>query len=174
MAGRQAGRDAAVLVDPRRIPEPRTPAAAVWIPSLRLRYGAAMSYTTVLVGTDGSGSAMKAVARAADVAGARNASLIVVCAYHPMSAREQALITPATGDATARVTGTAAAQGALDRGVEHAREAGAPQVEGRNAVTPAWFTRGASYLHTAVRPPCAAGGPHVHVPVICGVTPGRP
>src|SRR4051794_19961339 len=74
---------------------------------------------------------MKAVARAADIAGARNASLIVVCAYHPMSAREQALITPATGDATARVTGTAAAQEALDRGVEHAREAGAPQVEGR-------------------------------------------
>jgi nucleotide-binding universal stress UspA family protein len=51
-----------------------------------------------------------------------------------MSAREQALITSATGDATARVTGTAAAQEALDRGVEHAREAGAPQVEGRLVV----------------------------------------
>jgi nucleotide-binding universal stress UspA family protein len=90
-----------------------------------------MSYTTVLVGTDGSESAMKAVARAADVAAARNASLIVVCAFHPMSAREQALITPATGDATARVTGTRAAEAALDLGVEHARQAGAPQVEGR-------------------------------------------
>src|SRR4051812_3335241 len=77
---------------------------------------------------------MKAVARAADIAGARNASLIVVCAYHPMSAREQALITSATGDATARVTGTAAAEEALDRGVQHAREAGAPQVEGRLVV----------------------------------------
>jgi len=92
-----------------------------------------MSYTTVLVGTDGFESAMKAVARAADVAAARNASLIMVCAFHPMSAREQALITSATGDATARVTGTAAAQEALDLGVEHARQVGASQVEGQGS-----------------------------------------
>jgi nucleotide-binding universal stress UspA family protein len=35
------------------------------------------------------------------------------------------------GDATARVTGTRAAQEALDLSVEHAHQAGAPRVEGR-------------------------------------------
>jgi nucleotide-binding universal stress UspA family protein len=93
-----------------------------------------MSYATALVGIDGSESSLLAVDRAAEVAAAMDAVVIVVCAYHPMTAREQALITAALGDTKYRVTGTAAAQEALDTAVSRAREAGATRVEGRLVV----------------------------------------
>ena len=49
-----------------------------------------MRYQTVLVGTDGSDTSLQAVATAAELAGAMTAQLLVVCAYHPVPAREQA------------------------------------------------------------------------------------
>jgi nucleotide-binding universal stress UspA family protein len=90
-----------------------------------------MRYQTVVVGTDGSETALKAVQTAADIAHAMQVQLIVVCAYHPMPAREQARITPGLGDTRFRVTGTEAARAVLDASVASARAAGTPTVEGQ-------------------------------------------
>jgi nucleotide-binding universal stress UspA family protein len=90
-----------------------------------------MGYATVLVGTDGSEASLRAVGRASEVAASAGASLIVICAYHPMTAREQAAVTSGLDDTRFRVTGTDAAREALEVGVRHAGESGATQVEGR-------------------------------------------
>ena len=89
-----------------------------------------MSYSTIAAGSDGSESSLQAVERAAELAQSQGATLIVVCAYHPMTAREQALITAALGDTKMRVTGTAAAEQALATAVERARSTGHQEVEG--------------------------------------------
>jgi nucleotide-binding universal stress UspA family protein len=89
-----------------------------------------MRYRTVLVGTDGSDTSLQAVATAADLAGAMSAQLLVVCAYHPVPAREQARVTPGLDDTRFRVTGSEAAQSALDAGLAAARAAGASSPEG--------------------------------------------
>lgn len=92
-----------------------------------------MGYATVLCGSDGSESSLQAVGRAADLAAASGATLTVVVAYHPMTAREQAALAPGLGDTRFRVTGTDAAQSALDAAVAvaQATAAEAPQVDGR-------------------------------------------
>lgn len=90
-----------------------------------------MRYRTVLVGTDGSDTSLQAVATAAELAGAMTAQLLVVCAYHPVPAREQARIAPGLDDTRFRVTGSEAAQSALDAGLDAAREAGASSPEGK-------------------------------------------
>ena len=90
-----------------------------------------MSYATIAVGTDGSESSLRAVQRAAEVSSATGAALFLVCAYHPMSAREQAVVTPAAGDARFRVTGKDPAQEALEAAEREARESGATRVEQR-------------------------------------------
>lgn len=90
-----------------------------------------MRYGTVLVGTDGSDTSLQAVAAAADLAGAMTAQLLVVCAYHPTPAREQARMTPGLDDTRFRVTGSEAAQSALDAALDTARAAGAASAEGK-------------------------------------------
>ena len=90
-----------------------------------------MRYQTVVVGTDGSETALKAVQAAADVAAAMQVPLTVVVAYHPIAAREQAWITTGLGDTRFRVTGTEHAQEALDTAVTAATDAGAPAVNGQ-------------------------------------------
>lgn len=90
-----------------------------------------MSYATIAVGTDGSESALRAVEQAAELAAAVGASLVVVCAFHPMTAREQAVVTPAAGDARFRVTGSDAATEALQAAADHARASGAARVDSR-------------------------------------------
>ena len=90
-----------------------------------------MSYATIAVGTDGSESSLRAVERAAEVSTATGAALVVVCAYHPLTAREQAIVTPATGDMRFRVTGKEPAQEALDTAERQARDVGATRVETR-------------------------------------------
>ena len=90
-----------------------------------------MSYATIAVGTDGSESSLRAVERAVEVSLPSRASLVIVCAYHPMTAREQASVTVAGGDARYRVTGADAAREALDSAVRHAEQAGASDVDVR-------------------------------------------
>jgi nucleotide-binding universal stress UspA family protein len=90
-----------------------------------------MRYKMVVVGTDGSETSLKAVTTAAEIASATSTKLIVVCAYNPMPAREQALITTGLDDTRFRVTGTDAAQEALNTAVATAREAGASGAEGQ-------------------------------------------
>lgn len=90
-----------------------------------------MAYTTVLVGIDGSPAALHAVDRAAYAAKREDAKLVLVCAYHPMAARDMAARTTGLADTKYRVTGTDAAQQALDAALLRARGAGACLVEGR-------------------------------------------
>ena len=48
----------------------------------------------IVVGTDGSEYALKAVEQAAEIAAALSARL-VVCAYHPLTAKEQSILAAA-------------------------------------------------------------------------------
>jgi nucleotide-binding universal stress UspA family protein len=91
-----------------------------------------MSYAVVVVGTDGSASSLKAVTRAAEVASAAGAGLFIVCAYHPMSAREQAIAEASLGDIRFyQVAGLDAAENALALAAKDATAAGVPNPYGR-------------------------------------------
>jgi len=90
-----------------------------------------MTYATVVVGTDGSVSALTAVDRAAEVAASAKALLVVVCAYSPMSAREQAIISSGIGDTRFyEVRGLARAEEALAAATQRATDGGAEGVAG--------------------------------------------
>ena len=90
-----------------------------------------MSYSTVVVGTDGSESSLLAVERAAEVASGGDALVVVVCAYSPMTARQGAIPSAQLGDTRFHeVAGTPEAQEALRAGTKKAESAGAPRVEG--------------------------------------------
>jgi nucleotide-binding universal stress UspA family protein len=90
-----------------------------------------MRYNTVVVGTDGSETSLKAVTAAAEIATAMSAKVLVVCAFNPRSAREQAQFTSGLDDTRFRVTGTDSARGALDAAVTAAQAAGAADAEGQ-------------------------------------------
>jgi nucleotide-binding universal stress UspA family protein len=86
------------------------------------------TYSTVLVGTDGSDSSFRAVARAAQVAQASAAALLIVCAYRPMSAREVQDAAEALGGEAYKVSGATPAEDVLRDAAEQARAAGADSV----------------------------------------------
>ena len=86
------------------------------------------AYSTVLVGTDGSESSFRAVDRAAQVAQGAGATLLVVCAYRPMSAREVQDAQDALGGESYKVSGATPAEDLLRDAADRARAAGAEQV----------------------------------------------
>ena len=90
---------------------------------------ASASYTTVLVGTDGSESSFRAVDRAATIAGAAGATLLIVCAYHPMSSRDQDAARDQLGESAYKVSGSAPAEEVLRDAAGRAAEQGAKDVE---------------------------------------------
>lgn len=98
-------------------------------------------YSRILVGTDGSPTAMSAVDRAADLAKALGAHLSIVCAYDPPSEAELERMSASSGSITAqwdadkslrdvpeefrwRIAGAAQAQDVLERSEEHAAKHG--------------------------------------------------
>ena len=88
-----------------------------------------MRYSTIIVGTDGSESALRAVEQAAEIAGARSARLHVVCAYHPLTAKELSILAASVGPtSTYQVAGTDAAEQALEAARQRAVDAGASDV----------------------------------------------
>ncbi len=87
------------------------------------------SYTTVLVGTDGSESSFLAVDRAARVARDSGATLLLVTAYRPMSAREVQDARDALGDEAYKVSGSTPAEDVLRDAADRARAFGADKVE---------------------------------------------
>ncbi len=87
------------------------------------------SYGTVLVGTDGSDSSYKAVDRAAEVARDAGAKLVIACAYHPMSDREQKRAADALGNDAYMVSGSHPAEDIVRDATDRANGAGAKQVE---------------------------------------------
>lgn len=95
-------------------------------------------YSKILVGTDGSSTAMAAVDRAADLAQLLGAELVVVCAYDPPSEQELQRMRASSGDVYAawdadkdtdvrdvpdefrwRIAGAAQAEDVLERAESH-------------------------------------------------------
>ncbi len=78
-----------------------------------LTYRSIMGYDRVIVGSDGSDSAIRAVLRAAQVASAAEAELVIACAYNPLSGREEAKLSYAVTDVREHIRGKEAATSAL-------------------------------------------------------------
>ena len=87
------------------------------------------AYQTVVVGTDGSDSSYLAVERAAEVAHAAAAKLVIVCAYAPASRREVVSATDELGHDAYQVVGSAPAEETLRTAAERAAARGATAVE---------------------------------------------
>jgi nucleotide-binding universal stress UspA family protein len=98
-------------------------------------------YSRIMVGTDGSATAMSAVDRAADLSSALGAKLLIVCAYDPPSDAELERMAASAGSISAqwdadrslrdvpdefrwRIAGAAQAQDVLERSEEHAAKHG--------------------------------------------------
>lgn len=89
------------------------------------------AYRTVVVGTDGSDSSMRAVDRAAQLAGA-DAKLLIASAYLPQ--HEDARAADALREESYKVSGTAPIYAILRDATERAHAAGAKKVEERPIV----------------------------------------
>ena len=87
------------------------------------------SYTTVLVGTDGSESSFRAVDRAASVAADSGATLLLLTAYRPMNPREVQDARQALGDEAYKVCGSTPAEDVLRDAADRAKSLGVTDVE---------------------------------------------
>ncbi len=88
------------------------------------------AYQTVVVGTDGSESSLRAVARAGALAGACGATLVIACAYLPSEddARELARAQDTLRDDAYQVVGSHPAEDTVRTAAERAAKAGAGTV----------------------------------------------
>lgn len=86
------------------------------------------SYRTVLVGTDGSESSYRAVDRAAALARDAGATLVLLCAYQPLSDREKARAAAELGEQAYQVMGSNPAEDVLRGAAARAKSAGATDV----------------------------------------------
>ncbi len=91
----------------------------------------ANGYRTVVVGTDGSESSLRAVARAGMLAGASGATLVIACAYLPTETddRELAEAQNALRDEAYQVVGSHPAEDTVRTAAERAGAAGAKNVK---------------------------------------------
>jgi nucleotide-binding universal stress UspA family protein len=89
------------------------------------------AYQTVVVGTDGSDSSLRAVERAAKIAGA-DAKLIIASAYLPQ--QDDSRAADVLKDDSYKVTGMAPIYEILHTATERAHNAGAKKVEDRAIV----------------------------------------
>ena len=87
------------------------------------------SYSTILVGTDGSESSFRAVERAAAIAGDAGATLLIVSAYTEMSDRERDRAASALGEEAYKVVGSHPADDILREAADKAKQAGAKDVD---------------------------------------------
>jgi len=87
------------------------------------------AYRTILVGTDGSDSSFRAVDRAAQLAAATGATLLLATAYNPMPERERLEAADRLGDLAYKVQGSTPAEDALRAARERAVAAGAGDIE---------------------------------------------
>ena len=90
----------------------------------------ASAYRTVVVGTDGSESSLRAVARAGALAGAWGATLVIACAYLPTEAddRELSAGQDVLRDDAYQVVGSHPAEDTVRTAAERAGAAGAGNV----------------------------------------------
>jgi nucleotide-binding universal stress UspA family protein len=89
------------------------------------------AYRTVVVGTDGSESSLRAVARAGALAGATGATLVVACAYLPVDSdeRETARAQDVLREDAYQVVGSHPAEDTVRTARERAAAAGAKDVK---------------------------------------------
>lgn len=88
------------------------------------------AYQTVVVGTDGSDSSLRAVDRAAAIATDCDATLIIASAYHPARPEHVALASDQLGDDVAyQVVGSTPAEQAVRTAADRARGAGATKID---------------------------------------------
>src|ERR1700759_2125378 len=90
------------------------------------------AYQTVLVGTDGSDSSLRAVDRAAQIAHGSNAKLVVATAYFPQSEDQRAA--DVLKDEGYKMSGNAPIYAILREARERAKTAGAQDIEERALV----------------------------------------
>jgi nucleotide-binding universal stress UspA family protein len=88
-----------------------------------------VKYTTVLCGTDGSESSFRAVDRAAAVARDAGATLLLACAYRPMSQREVQDAESALGGEAYKVAGSNPAEDVLRDASDRARAVGVTELD---------------------------------------------
>jgi nucleotide-binding universal stress UspA family protein len=88
------------------------------------------AYRTVVVGTDGSDSSLRAVRRAGALAGAVGARLVIACAYLPPRADDPEVqrAREVLGDDAYQVVGSGRAENTVEAAAAQAREAGATDV----------------------------------------------
>ena len=88
-------------------------------------------YRTVVVGTDGSESSLRAVSRAGALAGACDAQLVIACAYLPHDAddRELSRAGDVLGEDAYQVVGSHPAEETVRAAAEKAHSAGATKVK---------------------------------------------
>jgi nucleotide-binding universal stress UspA family protein len=89
------------------------------------------AYRTVVVGTDGSDSSLRAVARAGALAGGAGATVVVVCAYLPTEDddRDLARAQDTLRDEAYQVVGSSPAEHTVREAADVARSAGATDVK---------------------------------------------
>ncbi|QKT07131.1 universal stress protein [Gordonia sp. X0973] len=88
------------------------------------------AYNTVVVGTDGSESSMKAVERAGAIAG-DSTTLVIACAYFPNEGRDVNAMSDVLKDEAYQVHGSAPTEEILRTAKERATAAGAKLVQQR-------------------------------------------
>jgi nucleotide-binding universal stress UspA family protein len=86
------------------------------------------TYQTVLAGTDGSASSLRAVDRAAEMAADEDAALVLVCAYYPASKQDVDRASEELGDLTYQVVGSNPAEDVLRKAAERAQARGAKKI----------------------------------------------
>ncbi|MBQ7804564.1 universal stress protein [Rhodococcus sp. (in: high G+C Gram-positive bacteria)] len=92
------------------------------------------AYRTVVVGTDGSESSLKAVDRAAAIASGSDAQLVIACAYYPADPKDVSAAADALGNEAYQVTGSAPTYEILRTARERAHAQGAKDVVERTVV----------------------------------------
>ena len=100
-------------------------------PVVPLTFRQIMGYERVIVGSDGSDSALRGVDRAAEVASASEATLVVVCAYNPVPARAEAKAIASIGPVHEEVRGENTARATLKDSVGRINTDRIPEVQQR-------------------------------------------
>jgi nucleotide-binding universal stress UspA family protein len=89
-------------------------------------------YTTIVVGTDGSDSSLRAVEKAGQIAAGSGATVVVATAYFPQSEDQRAA--DVLKDEGYKMAGNAPIYAILREAKERAQQAGAPTVEEKAVV----------------------------------------
>jgi nucleotide-binding universal stress UspA family protein len=92
------------------------------------------AYQTIVVGTDGSDSSYKAVDKAASLAAAAEATLIIACAYYPTDERNLGATADVLKEDAYQVRGSAPTEEILRTARDRAKAAGATKLQERAIV----------------------------------------